>query len=347
MGRQIRQHSQVIAGEKQTVANRFPIVDLAAFSAKGTAGRREIAATIDEVCRDIGFLLITGHGVPQGVIHRMHEVSAQFFSQPLHYKRQWEVPSLQDIGWKGPESSYLADTLTPGADGSKSQDRKESFGMGPLSTPDGLSPDEAVYFSKNVYPDAPPQFREVCEEYYSELEGLSKRLLEIIAVSLGLDDDFFVPRLDRHTSDLVVNYYPAQDCSPNPGHLRAGAHTDFGTITILNTGDDPGGLQVLDKTGTWLDIVPTSDLFVMNIGDLMAQWTNDRWVSTLHRVVNSKGAGAKNARQSIAFFTQPNYHTSVSCLPTCSGPGNPPKYAPVVSGEHISLKLARLRGLAA
>ena len=325
--------------------NPLPIVDLAAFHGGGKEGRDRVAASFDAACRDIGFVLIGGHGVPRRLISRMHEVSSDFFALPLGEKRRQAAPWNQDVGWKGPESSYLADTLTPGADGKMTQDLKESFGIGQPKVPADISPEEAIFFVDNLYPDAPADLSEIYEEYYFEMEKLSGTLFRLFAASLGLDEDYFHPKLDRHTSQLMVNYYPPQSTAPAPGQLRAGAHTDFGALTILHTGADPGGLQVLGKNGAWQDVAPTPDLFVVNLGDLMAKWTNDRWVSTLHRVVNPIPERAHMARQSIVYFTQPNYHATIECLPNCFGPGNPPKYAPVISGEHISMKLAKLRGV--
>ncbi len=219
--------------------------------------------------------------------------------------------------------------------------------MGPFRRPDAISAREEAYFGENVYPSTPAAFRETYETYYAQMERVAASILRIVAASLGLDQGFFESKTDRHISVLAVHHYPAQIVAPTPGQLRAGAHTDFGALTILHTGDNPGGLQVCDKDGRWLDVVPAPDQFVVNIGDLMAQWTNDRWVSTLHRVVNPPSARAHLARQSITFFHQPNWHASIACLPGCSGPGNPPKYVPVTSGAHLEMKLARLRGIAA
>jgi isopenicillin N synthase-like dioxygenase len=325
----------------------LPIIDLAAFENGGPEDRARIAASVDAVCRDIGFLLVSGHGVPAGAIRRMHDVSADFFGQPLASKQRMEVPAHQDLGWKGQGASHLADTLTPDAAVSTAQDYKESFGMGPIRVPDTPSAEEAAYFARNMFPETPAGFGETYRDYYAHMERVAASILRIFAAGLGLEDGYFADKTDRHISVLAVHHYPAQTVPPAPGQIRAGAHTDFGAITILHAGDNPGGLQVRDKTGAWRDVVPDPGLFVVNLGDLMAQWTNDRWVSTLHRVVNPAAARAHLARQSITFFHQPNWHAWVACLPGCSAQGNPPKYEPITSGAHLALKLARLRGIAA
>jgi len=160
------------------------------------------------------------------------------------------------------------------------------------------------------------------------------------AVALGLPESYFADKIDDNFAALNTFHYPPQTEAPQNGQLRAGAHSDFGSLTILSTGDDPGGLQVRDHDGSWQDIAAPPDVFVVNIGDLMAQWTNDRWVSTLHRVVNPPRGRAHLPRQSIAFFHQPHWHTPIECLPGCGTARHPP----ITSGEHFERKLGLLRG---
>lgn len=135
----------------------------------------------------------------------------------------------------------------------------------------------------------------------------------------------------------MVGTVPLIDIAPpKPGQLRVGAHSDYGSLTILATEDRPGSLQVCDASGAWSDVPILPGTFVVNIGDLMARWINDRWISTLHRVVNPPdGAGAESRRQSLVFFHNPNYDAQVACNPTCLVPGAAPKYPPTSSGEHL------------
>jgi isopenicillin N synthase-like dioxygenase len=140
---------------------------------------------------------------------------------------------------------------------------------------------------------------------------------------------------NRHITAARLNFYPAQQTSPKPGQLRAGAHTDYGTFTILNGENVPGGLQVLSKSGGWIDVETDADNFVVNIGDLLMRWTNDRWISNTHRVVNPPSPVAARAKRlSIAFFHQPNYDALIECIaPLCQA-----KYPPVRSGEYRDRK---------
>jgi isopenicillin N synthase-like dioxygenase len=307
-----------------------PVIDLAATA----------PGAIDTACRDIGFLVVSGHGVPPDLIARMHAVSAAFFRLPPSEKRRWQVVPGRVHGWTGPQQSHLADTLGE----VRAADWKEGFSIGPVDTPPDLTPQEAPYFGRNLWPDRPEGFVDIWQEYYRAMDRLAHTLLAAFAAALGLPHIYFDIRINRHITGLAVHHYPPQPVAAAPGQLRAGAHTDFGSLTILHAGDNPGGLQVQGRDGEWTDVVAPPDTFVVNIGDLMAQWTNDRWVSTLHRVVNPPPQRAHLPRQSITFFHQPNWHTLVECLPGCADADNPPRHAPVTSGEHFERKLALLRG---
>jgi isopenicillin N synthase-like dioxygenase len=134
-------------------------------------------------------------------------------------------------------------------------------------------------------------------------------------------------------------HYPHQDAPPPPGALRAGAHTDYGTLTILRQDDAPGGLEVQDAAGRWVPVPFQPGSFVVNIGDLMARWTNDRWRSTLHRVVNPPPEpGRSNRRTSLPFFHNANWDARIECLPTCLAAGEAPRHAPVLAGAHLMAK---------
>jgi isopenicillin N synthase-like dioxygenase len=317
------------------MAASLPLLDLAA---RDGADGAAVAETVDAACRDIGFLVVTGHAVPAALIRRMHDVSAALFRLPEAEKRRLQVVPGRIHGWTGPRQSYLADTLAGGE--AREADLKEGFSIGPPATPADPTAREAAYFGRNLWPAHPAGFEAVWTCYYREMERLAGALMAVFAVALGLPAGHFAARIDRHISGLAAHHYPPQPA----GRLRAGAHTDFGSLTILHTGDNPAGLQVRDRDGVWRDVTVAADRFVVNIGDLMAQWTNDRWVSTLHRVINPPRETAHLPRQSLTFFHQPNWHTVVECLPGCADAGTPPRHPPVTSGAHFERKLARLRG---
>lgn len=204
-----------------------------------------------------------------------------------------------------------------------------------------------------------PELRAALGAYYDAVEDLAFALLELFAVALDLDDGWFDDKVSRHISDLALNHYPATVGPPAPGQLRRGPHTDYGVFTVLHQ-DGVGGLQVWSDAHGWSDVPAVPGTFVVNIGDLLARWTNDRWVSTRHRVVvpeaaspggsvaggsvaggstsgsSSSGSstpGGSAARLSMPFFFQPDYHAVIECLPSCCGPGNPARYLPTTSGQ--------------
>ena len=319
-----------------------PIIDLRSFTDGTTGDRRRIAAEIDSACRSIGFLVVSGHGVPGRLLHQMHDASTDFFSLPKETKRNLQVATNDDIGYKSYGSSYLTNTLGSDLKEGAVADWKESFGARPMPPLSRMSVEEKPYFALELWPASLPHMRPIYTAYFSQMVRLSETLMEAFAIGLGLDEGYFRGMIDRHLSVLAVHHYPAQPTPPKPGQMRAGAHTDFGSLTILHTGDNPRGLQVRHHD-EWIDVVPEWDHFVVNIGDLMAQWTNDRWLSTLHRVVNPSPDRSQLSRQSLTFFHSPNWHASVECIPTCSGPDRPAKYAPVTSGAYTEEKLAKLR----
>jgi isopenicillin N synthase-like dioxygenase len=174
--------------------------------------------------------------------------------------------------------------------------------------------------------------------YYRTMSRLVTALMRLAALALGVEETFFDDKVDRPIGTMRLNYYPAQTELPRPGQLRAGAHTDYGGFTILIGEDVPGGLQVRARSGEWIDVRTEPSTLVVNIGDLLMRWTNDRWVSTLHRVVNPPSPGdAARARLSVAFFSHPNYDVLIECL---APPGHA-QYPPVVSGEYRDLKYAK------
>jgi isopenicillin N synthase-like dioxygenase len=160
-------------------------------------------------------------------------------------------------------------------------------------------------------------------------------LMRLAALALGLEECFFDDKVARSIGTMRLNYYPRQTAPPLPGQLRAGAHTDYGSLTVLNGEDVPGGLQVRTRGGEWIDVRTAPEHFVINIGDLLMRWTNDRWQSTMHRVANPPRGDAPNTpRLSIAFFNHPNYDVLIECLAA----GEVAKHPPVLSGDYRDLK---------
>ncbi|HEV7255812.1 MAG TPA: 2OG-Fe(II) oxygenase family protein [Mesorhizobium sp.] len=191
-------------------------------------------------------------------------------------------------------------------------------------------------YAPTIWPAAPEGFKEAWQAYYAAMEDLARRVMRLFAAALGLPDRHFEPFIGAPISALRALNYPEQRVAPKPGQLRAGAHTDYGSLTILLPQEGSRGLEILSPSGDWTPVPPVPGAFVINIGDLMARWTNDRWVSTLHRVVNPPAEqGGAARRQSLAFFHQPDWDAEIAVLPHCLAPGETPKYEPVRSGPYL------------
>jgi isopenicillin N synthase-like dioxygenase len=196
-----------------------------------------------------------------------------------------------------------------------------------------------MLFVPNIWPVQPASLRRLTIEYYEAMWGLTHLLGRVFALALGLEEGFFQPKLARGFANLRFNYYPEQEFAPEPGQLRAGEHTDYGMLTILKVEDAPGGLQVRDRSGVWHDVGYVEGAFVVNIGDLMARWTNEEWVSTLHRVVNPpRDAALGSSRLSIPFFAYPSYDSVIESLARFSGSDKAAKYPPITAGEYWQMK---------
>lgn len=311
----------------------IPTIDLEPFLAGDPAGRRAVAAEINRACQEIGFFLIRGHGIEPALIEATIAAAAEFFRLPAAEKLLIRQP--------GPEiargyTPFKGETLSAGLGEAAPADLKEMIDMGPVDVPGG--PYYAAggsHFAANLWPARPPAFRTRMEAYYRRMNGLADRLMEAFALALDLEPAFFQDKLDRNMSALRVICYPEQHEPPEPGQLRGGAHTDYGTLTILTSDQVAGGLQARHRDGYWVDVALEPGSYVVNIGDIMQIWTNDRWVSTLHRVVNPpRDRATSSRRHSIVFFHQPNYDARIEVLPSCLSAERPGRYAALTYQEH-------------
>jgi isopenicillin N synthase-like dioxygenase len=314
--------------------DRVPVIDIAPFLEGSTSGRSTVVEQIARAAEGIGFFSITGHGVARDTIDRLYAVAHAFFESSLETKQRVAPrPPLHSRGWKcvGYEALAAGNALTT------PPDLKEYYHFGREAWPDDdpyyAGAEGQRYFERNVWPAGDTAFRAAADTYYQAMERLSVVLLRASALALDLPERFFDDKIDKHITAARINYYPRQDNPPAEGQLRAGAHTDYGMLTILSGENVPGGLQVRTRAGEWVDVPTDEHRFVCNIGDLLMRWTNDRWISNMHRVLNPPRAiAAASSRISIAFFHHPNYDAQVECIPSCAGPGNPPRYPPVLSG---------------
>jgi isopenicillin N synthase-like dioxygenase len=298
----------------------IPVIDI-------SGERAGVVEEVGRACREIGFLTVTGHGVPEELVARTAATGRAFFDLPesakLRLAEGEPAPGLP--AYRPLRSERLAASLgrsTPG-------DLKESLDWGPAVPGHG-------------WPEQPPGLRPAFEEYFAAVAGLGERLRRLFALALGLPEDWFEASFRGHSSSMRVINYPDPEGALEPGQLRAGAHTDYGCMTILRTEDAPGGLQVQTRDGEWLDVHAVPGSFVVNLGDMMARWTNDRWAATLHRVaVPPTEAALGSRRQTIVFFHDPRADAVIECIPGCADAEHPPRYQPVTALEHVRAKAAK------
>ena len=319
-----------------------PVIDISGLFGGDEAGRRAVGAEIDAACREIGFFSITGHGLPDELISGVYDTAKAFFALPLEEKRAVAQPDPRTVrGYTavGEQAfAYNDDTSAPG-------DLHEKFDVGPHVVSDDpyFSVEVAgPHFIPNQWPERPAGMQQAWDRYFEAADDLSRTLMRGFALGLGLAEDFFEDKIDKDISMLRAIHYPHREEPPLPGQLRAGAHTDYGSLTIVRPEEAPGGLQVFTQDGDWVDVPVIPGALVVHIGDLMAQWTNDQWLSTRHRVANPpRDAEGSTERMSIVFFHQPNYDAVVEVLDTCVEPGVEPRYAPTTSGDHLTMKFEK------
>ena len=322
-----------------------PIIDFEAFLKGDAADREAVARAIDAACMETGFFAITGHGLAEETIEELRAAAVRFFAQPDSDKAKVARPADKiSRGWNFVGDRSLAYSLgreTP-------SDLQESFAMGPVEVPDApyYACDRArAFFAPNIWPDAQPDLRAKMADYYHLMENLAHAVMRAFAMALGQPAAHFDHMIDRHTSSLRLIRYPGR-AEAVAGQRRAGEHTDYGSLTILR-GDNvpgglPGGLQVKPRRSDWIDVTRPDGGFVCNIGDAMARWTNDRWVSTLHRVgappMETKSGTTAEDRISIVFFHNPNYDAEMRCI---TADGEAAKYPAETFDAYFMDKLNR------
>jgi isopenicillin N synthase-like dioxygenase len=315
-----------------------PIIDLRVT--RSPEGRSRVAAEVGDACRQVGFLVVTGHGVPGVLVGRMETVTRWLFEQPPEY-RQRLSPASSDPMQRG--YSERNGSLSPGT----APDLRWAFGINSMNEPglgrqlDRLSPiRQDRYRYSNRWPDS-PRLRAVWLDYFRAVEKLAFRLLALMAIDLGLPPGYFIESHSNAPSNLVANYYPAQEQPPADHQFRIGEHSDWGSITILYQDGQPG-LEVYGRDKRWHLVRPTPGTFVINLGDMLEVWTGGLYASTRHRVLNPAREQALHPRLSVPWFGQPDDDAVIETPPELVARGAG-KFGPVVSGDWFAQKLTAVR----
>jgi isopenicillin N synthase-like dioxygenase len=306
-------------------AASLPVIDIGGLSSREPADRKAVAAKLRAACLHNGFFYISDHGIDEALVGDVFAEAAAFFALPAEAKS--EVDKSRSSANRGYEP-LQGQTLEPGAP----PDLKEGYYIGPEHASDDARVLAGLFnHGPNQWPSSRPRFRPVMQAYLEVMMALAARMMGGIALSLDLPEDYFAGYCRDAMGTVRLLHYPPQSPHGNPAQKGAGAHTDFGGLTLLRQGEI-GGLQVWDQaSGGWIHADPLPGTYVVNLGDMIARWTNDRYRSTLHRVVNKSG----KQRYSVPFFYTGNYAHEVACIPTCLAAGEAPKYPPVTVEEHM------------
>jgi len=308
--------------------NQLPIIDIAPLYGTDQQAWQSVAAQIDQACREWGFFYIKGHPISAERIEQVVGSAQQFFALPQAEKLKIDITQTRHHRGYGAIATEQLDPNLP-------SDLKETFDMGfhlPADHPDVLA--AKPLRGPNRHPDM-PGWQALMEQHYLDMQALGQTLLQAITVALGIERDFFDQRFVEPVSVLRFIHYPPRHTATSEQQQGAGAHTDYGCITLLHQ-DAAGGLQVRNVEGEWIDAPPIDGTFVVNIGDMMARWSNDRYLSTPHRVISPLGVD----RYSMPLFVEPNPDTRIECLPGCQSATRPARYPATTCAEFLLSRFA-------
>ena len=315
---------------EHVVESALPIIDVSALRVGDADARRAVGREFRRACLDLGFMYVVGHGVDRALRADVLAQSAAFFAISDEKKLAIDMSlSPYNRGYEPLGGQTLEDGAPP--------DLKEGFYIGEEISLDHARLREVSFnLGLNQWPADLPVFETTMMTYYAEMLALGETLMRGIALSLGLEEDYFADFCRDPLTALKLLHYPPQPANPDPGEKGCGAHTDFGGITMLMQ-DDNGGLQVLGKDGRWLHAPPVPDAYVVNLADMISRWTNDMYRSTLHRVINVSG----KERYSVPFFFSGRPAHEVVALDCCLADGETPKYPPTTVEQHMRDMYAR------
>ncbi|MGF1936560.1 MAG: isopenicillin N synthase family dioxygenase [Nostoc sp. ChiQUE02] len=286
----------------------IPVIDLTAFN-NGNAATRQAVVKIYQACHEIGFIYLQNSGISKDLINQVFAYSKYFFNLPLKVKQKqaWNN-EFSNTGYVGIERERL--------DPNKPGDLKEAF---------NVNKQDAVGIDTSIV------------AFYDNCTKLANTILQAYALALELPEDFFTTRHNQQNHTLRLLHYPPLQTPPKPGQVRAGEHSDYGSITLLFQ-DDVGGLEVQTASGEWIAAPAIPDTVIVNTGDLMQRWTNHVFCSTKHRVMIPSDSRVNQSRYSIAFFCHPNDDTEIACLESCQKEQSP-IYLPILAGEYLLSRL--------
>jgi isopenicillin N synthase-like dioxygenase len=336
-----------------------PLVDISSFRMPypDDAARGRVVRQVVEAARTVGFMRVTGHGIPPSVIEELTAAADAFFALELAAKQRYRCPPGIHRGYLAPKADPVAST----AEGF------EAINVGTAAADyPGLELPEDIY-AGNLYPAEVPDFEGAASAWFRAAGAVARTMVRIFGVALGGREDYFERYTDHSADVLRIDNYrrpgaaamlergrpgtaamlepgrPGAGAMAGPGRPGAGAHTDYGIVTV-RWGDQVPGLEILGEDGAWHPVPSAGGTILVNLGDALARWTNDQWISTTHRVVPPRADGDPRPRRSAAFFHGGNVDAVIDCLPSCVSAQVPARYEPVTVGDHLAARLAGHQG---
>jgi isopenicillin N synthase-like dioxygenase len=308
----------------------IPLVDLKKFTSGTKEERQQFVEELGHAFQEFGFVGVVNHGISKELVDRFYNESKSFFSLPTEVKSKYEIKGL--AGQRG-YTSFGKEH----AKHTNVGDLKEFYQLGQEAAADHPLKSE---YPDNVHVDEAPNFTKTGIELYKAFEASGANLLRAIALYLNLPEDYFDDKIEMGNSILRAIHYPPITAEPKTA-IRAEQHEDINLITLL-VGASAGGLQILDRKDTWLDIVPGEEEIVVNVGDMLQRLTNNYLKSTTHRVVNPPREEWHRPRLSIPFFLHPKGDMDLTCLPSTVTEERPLAYDPITAGEYLNERLREI-----
>ena len=308
---------------RPTAVESIPVIDISQL--RDGSNPDVVAQALLAASQNLGFIYISGHGIPDNVISTARARAFDFFRSPEKEKRRYTI-SDKHRGWLACGSARMQDDIAA--------DLKESFIWG-YQDDDGGTPSDHQLRGPNLWPDFVPGLEDGALDFFNHADRVARHLLQGFAMGLNLEKDFFLRNSEIPLSRASFVYYPGQSGQSDKPVFGVGPHTDFGLLTVLCQ-DSVGGLQVENLNGDWIEAPPIPDTLIVNVGDLLERWTNGAFRSTPHRVINS----TELERMSLVLAFDPNPETMIDAG-DIYGAGHQVKQTPISCGDYLVWRFAR------
>jgi isopenicillin N synthase-like dioxygenase len=307
-----------------------PVINLQDYLSGDIKKKASFVEKLGKAYKEIGFVAVEGHGIPEDLIEKFYKQVEAFFAMPLEVKLKYEIPEL--AGQRG-YTSFGREK----AKHSKVPDLKEFWQIGQYVEGEVLPAED---YPDNIEVSELPEFNAIGKELYKSFERTGRHLLRAIANFLQLDEHYFDMKIHNGNSILRAIHYPPITQEPKSA-IRAEQHEDINLITLL-VGASADGLQLLNREGEWIDVKAGPGQIVVNVGDMLQRLTNNQLRSTTHRVVNPPRELWHTHRYSIPFFLHPRSEMKLDCLDSCVTADNPLQYGPITAGEYLNERLREI-----